>query len=171
MKKIFILMMLMFCTIGFAQQVTVDLSKLGPDARNAVIETNKKANEPAESVNTAKEWAGVAQGIGESVKELCKSLNVEVNSFIQTPAGKLLVFVLLWKLLFANLIASLMFILVAIACVISWKHFHWNQDYTNAKGVEIKRAYRWRSEDAKIWSVIFHVGIFLLSLLIAGIIL
>lgn len=88
---------LLICCLAFAQTVTVDLAKLPQQVQSEVIKANQ-ANQ-AVSVDQFQKYAEIGKAIGLAFKEVCQVLNVEVNAFIKTPAGKITVGMIAWKVL------------------------------------------------------------------------
>jgi hypothetical protein len=72
------LLLLSFVFTVFSQQVTVDLKDLDNVTRNKIIE-KKKEEAGISNPEQIKEWAGVGKELGSAVKEMCHTLNVEVN--------------------------------------------------------------------------------------------
>jgi len=87
-------------------EVTINLEDLDINTQTAILKNLKKANEqsspdiPKEVINInptkAREWANV---ISMAIKDVCRNLNIEVNEFISTPAGKITIALVAWKVL------------------------------------------------------------------------
>ncbi len=146
--------------------ITVDLNDLDEQTANEIIKQTKERNgkDFSQYINpdNAKYWSGVAKGLGESVKELCKALNVEINAFLKTDAGKLLTFILVWKLfgaaMLALIIRLIIWITIIVITIISFRYIHMPKQIKTKDG-EIKHVerYQWYSGDANSFSVFAHI--------------
>ena len=111
---------LILATMLFAQQVTVDLANLSPQARNAVIDANKSGVVSNITTGDIEKYAAIGQAVGTAFKEVCKTLNVELNEFIKTPAGKITMFMVAWKIFGQDFVHLFGGLLSAIALAIVW---------------------------------------------------
>jgi len=175
MKKVSIVLLLLLSMVSVSaaqQSNSVDPSKLSVELQKRIIEeqNNKKMEEEKPKVlQQSEEWANIAKGLGSSVKELCIALNVELNSFIQTPAGKMLVFILIWKLFGATIVGLFLIMILLIITGISFRYFHTRKFRKLDDGTFEDISFEWDTSDAsgKIFSVAFHVIIFVGSILVA----
>lgn len=188
MKRImFFIMAMVICFPMFAfsqatnTQVTVDLTKLDSQSRNAILNSLKEEEEKGSGVaevvksTDPQKWADVAKGIGLAVKELCHSLNVEVNAFIKTDAGRLLTFLLIWKLFGAALVAGLLKVLIIVGCMLiifkSFKYFHMQRKVKDKDKNIVYESYKWNSNEAKCTSAGVHIILWVICIIIILIIL
>jgi hypothetical protein len=65
-----------------------------PSGRGVVIE----------AIANSEKWREVGQAFAETVKQVCQTLNVEVNQFIKSDVGKLTAGIILWKMVGKDLI-------------------------------------------------------------------
>jgi hypothetical protein len=184
MRKLFgggalVLALFMFCSSGLAQVVSVDLSKLNSNARNEVIDANKKAEETSkdvvnlENINRFKEYGSV---IASTLKEVCQTLNVEVNAFVKTPVGYLVTGLIVYKVIGKDVIRALwkgcVGLFLYICVIYSFVFFHAPKKFItkNDKGIlistEYKTRYKWASGEARIASVVAHVGLLIITTII-----
>ncbi len=188
MKKIIILLMIMMIgTASYAvlpsvaapvqsdTTVVVDLKELDSQTADSILKKmkEKEKKDVVQQLNptSIREWKETALGLGMAVKELCKALNVEINAFLKTDAGKLLTFILVWKLFGATMLSFLIKLIVwgsfILLSIISFRYFHMRKRIKNEKGViEYIDRYDWRSDEAKTFSVGLHLGIVIISALI-----
>ena len=82
--------------------VTVDLSDLDSNSRNAIIKALKKQESVTDTLSkvvdpkAASEWAMAVTG---AIKEVCKTLNIEVNEFVKTPVGMMVAGLIVYKVI------------------------------------------------------------------------
>ena len=178
--SVFIIFALMFATGAFAEtRVAVDLEKLSPEARNAVINAQKASAETAPAVNKEnlalfKEYG---KAIAETFAEVCKTLNVEVNNFANTPVGKLTMWLIVYKvvgkdILHIALTLGLWFA-VTIVCAIYVYIFHMPKKLVkrdaNKTITEIQyiQKYKWNDNSAKAIAAFLCAAVWILSTLAA----
>lgn len=183
MKKILfavIIFVLMFSTGAFAEtRVNVDLEKLSPEARNAVINAQKSASAAAPAVNRENLalFKDYGKTIAETFAEVCKTLNVEVNNFANTPVGKLTMWLIVYKvvgkdLLHIALTLGLWFS-VTIVCGIYAYVFHMpkklviRDDKKNITETKYIEKYQWNDNGAKSFSAFLCALVWVLSTLVA----
>lgn len=163
-------------------QVTVDLKDLGSDARNAVLrDIEKKEKEVAKQIipditkvdpATIKTWDESISGI---IKTICGELNVSVNDFIKTDAGKITVFMVAYKMIGqdvrAIIFATLWIIIVLPLLLLSFRTFHMpykvkTKDKEGHMSIEFISRYRWKDEEAKCISAVVHFVCIVVALII-----
>lgn len=106
MKK-FILFTIMFLIFSFPiycfskTEVTVDLEKLDSNTQNEILKLQKKVSESVGQIDVKVEkiqkYKDIGLAIGVGLKEVCMTLNVEVNNFIKTPAGLIITGLVIYK--------------------------------------------------------------------------
>ena len=173
---IFILFSMIFCSMLYAQQVTVDLQKLEPNVRNAIIDANKEQSKVGDP-ESWKKWAEVGKSIGLAIGETAKQLNVEVNSFIKTPAGIITVALISYKIAGHDILRIILGI--PLWCVItfivgySFLYFHGRERVIDEKTKQVTyvRKYPWQSNDARSASAAVHVIIWVVATLVLSIII
>ena len=114
-------------------EVTIDLKKMDPETAKKILSKMKEDEEKGTEVSQSQveKWKEIALGLGEAVKELCSTLNVEINAFIKTDAGRILTFVLIWKLVGASILSFLIKFFVwgtiFVITLLSFRYFHTNK--------------------------------------------
>lgn len=183
MKKILsgiIIFMLMFSSIAFAEtKVTVDLEKLDMQARNAVINAQKEAAQQLPSVNKEnlvlfKEYG---KTIAETFAEVCRTLNVEVNNFANTPVGQLTMWLIIYKVVGKDLLHIALtiglWLSVTIVCGIYAYVFHMPKKFVkrdaNKNIIEIQYIpkFKWNDNGAKAIAAFLCGAVWTLSTLTA----
>lgn len=183
MKKVIaILIVLVFCFASFSfaeTRVNVDLEKLPPDARNAVINAQKAASEMAPAVNKEnlvlfKEYG---KTIAETFAEVCKTLNVEVNNFANTPVGKLTMWLIVYKVVGKDILHIALtiglWLAVTTVCAIYVYIFHMPKKLVkrdaNKTIVEIQyiQKFRWNDNGARAIAAFLCAAAWALSTLVA----
>ena len=175
-----IIFVFVFASFAFAEtRVNVDLEKLDPQSRNAVLEAQKRAAETSatvskENLNLFKEYG---KSIAETFAEVCKTLNIEVNKFAETPVGKLTMWLIVYKvvgkdLLHIALTLGLWFS-VTIVCGIYAYVFHMpkklviRDDKKNITEIKYIEKYQWNDNGAKSFSAFLCAVVWVLSNLVA----
>ncbi|MDO8407803.1 MAG: hypothetical protein Q7S95_01020 [bacterium] len=165
----------MFTGAAHAQSITVDLSKLPSETASQLLRAQKTINEEKEKVavptiSQAKEWANVGKDLAEAVGATAKALSIEVNDFVKTPVGWWAFVFLFWYFLGAKLwaIGGGILVWIILGCVIwrSFRIFHIPQrqlvsEEGKAKHYEYIK-YGFVSAEARVWSAIVHVVLFVL---------
>jgi hypothetical protein len=172
---------------GLAQNVTIPLDKLPPETAAKVLEAQKqaqrvieadkvadewvKANKLPKTPEAVKEWAGIGKEVADALAQTAKALSIEVNEFVKTPVGKMVAFLIIWRLVgdkFWKIIAG-----TAIwigAGWFLWRNFsrlhlpreEWVKGAgTDGKGEWRDRTFKWNSKEAKTTSAAFHTGAFI----------
>lgn len=162
-----ICLILITATFSVAQTVTVDLSKLGTQARNEVIDIQKNQESTPENI---KNWVGIGKEIGKAIDEMAKSLNTNINEFAKTPVGKTAMFLLIYKVIGRDIARTvmifMMYIFVVILLIWSFRKFHTNERIELKKDgnmkIEYVPRYNWQSNDAKMVSAIVHTIAFII---------
>lgn len=85
-------------------------------AKLKVENATNKANgiDPLTSAKKVDEWVGVGEHVGKALGGAAKELGIAINDFMQSPAGKLVVVVILFKL-FGSLVVHVLGGLTALA--------------------------------------------------------
>jgi len=157
-----------------ATEVTVNLKDLDNETASRILnKMREKEKDKTVELSPSKvdQWREIAQSLGLAVKELCQALNVEINAFIKTDAGKLLTFMLIWKVFGAQLVAALIRFVIwgTILGVTFWsfRYFHMSRkEIGKDNKIEYVPRYNWGSNEAKTFSVAAHVIVAIVSALI-----
>lgn len=162
-------------------EVTVDLKDLDSITRNKVIDMLNEQKEKTAPIlpeiakvdpATIKTWAESISGI---IKTICGELNVSVNDFIKTDAGKITVFMVAYKMIGqdvrAIIFATLWIIIVLPLLLLSFRTFHMpykvkTKDKEGHMSIEFISRYRWKDEAAKCISAVVHFVCIVVALII-----
>lgn len=125
MKRIFLVVAMMFSSGAFAAYGTCEIGNSGlPDAvvqklkadcetlrldqisKEALEKTTEK-NAPMITPERITGWAQVAEGFANAMGAAAKQLNISVNEFIKTPAGLITIGVILWKVIGVSILKFL----------------------------------------------------------------
>ena len=180
MKKVMLVIALvamfaMFSQALFAQSVTINLSDLSPEEAQKVLAAKKLAENPISAVSSPEkleEWVTVGEKIGQAIAATCNELSVGVNEFIDTPAGKITVLLISWKIVGEDLwgIVGGCLAWIVISAIILWsfRHFHMNEKIKDKKTgtVEYLSRYNFSNKDNDLSSAIFHAIAFVLFTII-----
>ena len=126
MKTFFVATLFLFISsVAFAQTETVvDLTLLPDSARLAILDQQKKAAAAAAKVpisenfseEAIEKYATIGKMLAISMKEFCATIGVEVNTFIKTPAGKIVTALLIWKYIGSELTSFFMGTFILFSC-------------------------------------------------------
>lgn len=185
----YLTVLLLSASLSYAgPEVTVDISKLSSDARDAVLKTVNNQPKSAfdslvgQAVTNPTVVVGWAKEIGLAVAEVCKALNVQVNEFSRTRVGVLITGLIIWKVAgkdIMSIVGSCMIMLIFLPIWLwSYRHFHMRERIV--KKVEIRgkkevpveveyiSRYEFRSQDARVGSAVVHTALLLVLLVVVG---
>jgi len=100
MKSILLSMVLLVSTSLMAATADVDTNGLTVEQKARLqlqVEQMKREQDKAQFVDNAKQYVELGEMIGKAFGSCAKELNVQVNEFIQTPAGMLTISIICWK--------------------------------------------------------------------------
>ena len=175
MKKVFfiiIAMIFMFPILSFATKVTLDIDKLAPDQAAMVLEAKKKIENPTVSLpqpDVVEKYAKMGAEIGAALKEVCKTIGIEVNEFVKTPVGKAVALLILYRYFGKDMIKLvLMFVFCSIVAICNTISLWW---WVSKKKVVVKiddkvktfsyiERYEFNNNEARSFCVGCHVFIY-----------
>lgn len=99
MKSI-LLPLVFLCSSLFAATADVDTNGLTAEQKARIqtqVEQMKQEQNKTKLVDGAKQYVELGEMIGKAFGSCAKELNVQVNEFIQTPAGMLTIGIICWK--------------------------------------------------------------------------
>lgn len=105
-------------TLSEEQQLTL---------RKSMLDMKKQAAEatPVETVKKISEWASLGQQFGAGLAQTAKELGIAANEFVNTPVGKLVAAIIVWKLMggaLVHIVAGVAFFIVAMSFWwVNWK--------------------------------------------------
>lgn len=156
-------------------EVTVDLKDLDDVTRIKILdmmndkkeEAAKKATEIIPVISkvdpaTIKSWAESISGV---IKTICGELNVSVNDFIKTDAGKITIFLVAYKMIGDDvraIIFSTLWALIFLPLIIfSLRIFHIptkrkTKDKDGNEVITYEVRYDWQSGDCQTTSAVLH---------------
>ena len=128
----FMLLVLALSMLSFAKtEVSVDLEKLGPEARDAVLNTVKASQDTniiQKVIANPGQLTSFAKELGGAVAEVCKALNVGVNDFVKTPVGILTTGIIIYKVVGRDIIhytiGTVFFLIALTIWLLSWRRSH-----------------------------------------------
>jgi len=153
-------------------QIVIDLNKLHGDDAAAVLKAYQATQEiqvPKVEVikKDAEDWANIGTNISKAISSACKELSIGVNEFIQTPAGKLTTFLIVWKIIGREILNFFVGTLawIALTSIILWSYrrVHLAERVVDEKGhVSYEPRYVFSNDTAKAWSAVGHAGLFVI---------
>jgi hypothetical protein len=123
------------------------------DAQRAALEAQaaqlRLQNEEAGGMNLNVEpgeierYANIGEGVARAIGAAARETGMAVNEFMMTPAGKLAVVLIVWKLIGADLVGGLMAIVFLIVATWIYKRFlayvRHDSEYFNDEGKLTRR--------------------------------
>lgn len=189
MKKLILILLLVFllpvfggfflpsCGKTYAETpVTVDLEQLPQDARNAILDMQRRAKETQQEAEKPIEermakWLDLGRGIGAAIAEMGGALNMTANEFARSPVGLWGIAILTWKLLAKELLGFLLIAFVYLMLFLSFRHFHLNERVVTkkdgAKHVEYIPRYEFATRDGRGNSAAVHIVLFVVITIVA----
>jgi hypothetical protein len=173
MKKLLMCLMVIFLLFSFAPviqpahavSVNVNLEDLPEEARNAILDHQAGKDKQNPDQIEAFEKYGIA--LGKSINALVKELGVTLNDFIKTPVGKLTTGVLLWKLVFFEVLIVCLklgaLIFATSILLFSFMRFHVphkvkkKDDKTGEVEISWVQKFDFNSGEVKMLSVFVHI--------------
>lgn len=169
-----------------ATSSSLDLSGLSDEEKTTVrekLEEIKKAQSPLSdmipSAGKLSQWASLGQQFGAGIAQTAKELGVTANEFINTPVGRMVAIVIVWKLIggaLVHIIGGVIFFLIALIiwlrifnrlCLVKsvkevpGRHFFWliqNKEFTYYGTNEV--------DTERVTMSIFAISIVILTLFI-----
>lgn len=115
MKKLICVLLLVILSVGSFAQVTLSKEQLA----TLPIETQQQITNIS-NVSTSK-YVGLGKEIGEAINSSLNSIEKHAISFSNTKLGRITVFVLLWKLLYSDIVRGAIGITLLILFIITLK--------------------------------------------------
>jgi hypothetical protein len=123
------------------------------------------------------DWNQLGEAFANTLKNIARSLSVEVNEFIKTEVGILVTVLIIYKLLGADIIQFAIctgsWVLLTIFLGIYVRKFHFPVKHVYMKGeekmIEYKSAYEWDSGEWKCASGVLSVVFFIVYTLVCAI--
>lgn len=166
-----------------------EAEKVKKAAKEVVIKESPVVKKVLENV-TPENLTKWGNAIGEGIKGVCKSLNVEVNAFVETTVGKLTMGLIIYKVVGGKEIIigvkDVVFTILGYLFVVGILLFSYSKlhiprkkyEYTtDAKGKTVRsKDYEWEypgklvitSGESRIFSAIAHMVIFCIATIIAA---
>lgn len=129
------------------------------------------------SISDSTKWQEVGKAFSETIKDVCQTLNVEVNQFIKSDVGKLTATIIVYKMIGKDIVRMGVLLLfmfgLTIMIFFSLYFVHgrkkWKvKDSTGAEHIEIKdRWIPWNNDDLRIFSVALHLIAWFVSICVA----
>lgn len=122
MKKTLIFFLFLFLPLlAFADQTTVDISKLSSDQQAQIL---KEINNAQSSTSTStpstsdvqsklEKWKDIGEGLGAALVSASQQLGIAANQFVQTPVGKITMAIVVYKLIGTGLLQAISFLISA----------------------------------------------------------
>ncbi|MFA6254897.1 MAG: hypothetical protein WC675_02560 [Patescibacteria group bacterium] len=147
-----------------AQQVTIDLDKLTPEAAAELMKLKKAAENPEPEMPTAEQlenYVDLGAKIGQAIAATCKELSVEVNEFVRTPVGMITMGLIIWKVAGTEIwgIVGGTSVWVVITLILMWSfhYFHMSKKVKGKEGDEWVRRYEFSDWTYEAWSAGIHL--------------
>lgn len=113
-------------TFAFANTVTVDTSKMTPE-QIRILTTTNQPTEDVLSPERINEYAEIGKNVGEGLASAAKELGVAVNDFASTNVGQVALFLIVWRIALADIVAGAVGVLFGIGWLIAvvkgWSYY------------------------------------------------
>jgi len=162
MRKLLFAIYIIFLSYGVCSaqtNVNVDLTKLGPDVRNAVLNSLKGGDE--EFISSYQKYAEIGKSIAVALGEAAKQLNVEVNTFSTTPVGKVTMYLIVYKLIGRDIIRLFVLFGMIVLLIFSFRNFFIKKKIKNGSEIVYVERYDFVSRDSKGFCAVSHIILFL----------
>lgn len=78
---------------------------------------------PQDTAKDVTEWVSIGEKLGKGLVSCAKEMGVEVNSFVQTPVGKIAAYIIIWKLVGRDIVHYGFGSVFLAVGLILWIHF------------------------------------------------
>jgi hypothetical protein len=172
MKKLVLslIAVLFLSGLAAADPIQIDPDRLSPESVKKLYELKKAAEDiKAPVIETLKvttpdqveKWANLGQGIAKAIGATCKELNVEVNAFVQTPVGRMAMFMIVYKIIGVSIIKTVAVTIAWITILImSWSTYKrlFGTERIEKDGViKYVPKYEFHTNDARSCAAAFNV--------------
>lgn len=145
MKYLLFAVLCLFPTLSFAQIDTSGLTK-EQQARLVLQAEEMKNKKPLMEASEVKEWVGVGHAVADALGGAAEKLNVEIENFANSTAGRITIAVVIWKFIGKELVFLITSILlISIGSYVWWSWFKKlglvAKEEFNEKGKLVKRTY------------------------------
>lgn len=170
-QLIAIIFVLLIPVVAFAGpgDVVIDPEKLTPQDAATLYQLKKNAENPMTNMaspDNLEKYAKIGEGVAKALGAACKELSVNVNEFIQTPAGKLTTFLIVWKIIGKDIVGILggtvMLIVVLSILIWSYRRLFLRERIKNKETGEIRyvERFQFRSGEAQMSAAAVHIILF-----------
>ncbi len=171
MKKFIIFILFIFLSfnisVAFCQQNSIDVETLKKlDSETAAKVLNQLKNNEKETtidkLKDIKEISSIGKEIGIAFKDICQTLNVEINNFLCSPVGIIATFLILWKLIGGQILGISILLILLILTYKSTSRFFLSDKQIDEKGkISYIKRYEFEDDQNAISCAIFHGLVFI----------
>jgi hypothetical protein len=187
--SIIIIMVLLFSSVvPMAMSLTAEEMLKDPNLtdmeRNAIAKAISKSGPESSFPQTLKgvlEWREMGEAFAETIKQICTTLNVEVNAFLHSDVGKLTAAVIVYKMVGKDIIRIILYTCIWLGVTFfigsSIKFLHMKKrvknfiskdDKTPVIGISYIDRFSWDDDVTKEISLFVHIiAWFIFSCIIA----
>ena len=191
MRKNFSLIVLIILILSFSTYslaITAEEMLKNPNLtdteRSTIARVMAQTSDPSipAQIKGLLEWKDMGEAFATTIKQICQTLNVEVNSFLRSDVGKLTAAVIIYRMVGKDFIRIALYTLiwfgVTICISLSLKFLHMKkriktivrneEQKTIEESFEYINRFDWEYGDIKIASLLVHIiGWFVFSCFIA----
>ncbi len=117
-------LILCMSSMVFAQQKTIDLSKIDPELAKQILAAEQ---DTTTTIQKAAEYVNLGKQVALVIKDCAKELSISVNDFVKTPVGKGVSFLIIWNYFGKDAIEHIggFFLLIFVQLVTIIVHFRY----------------------------------------------
>lgn len=126
MIKILLFLSTLIFAIGTQDLTTAGFDKLTESQKAEIIKATEAMSKVPDTTKTlvheVSKWADVGIKVGAALGACAKELNIAVNDFLKTPAGKFTFLMIAWKIMYEDIVhvgGGIIFLFIGI--FITWK--------------------------------------------------
>lgn len=123
------------------------------------------------------EWVELGKNAGMAITAMAKELGIAADKFLESNTGKIAAVLIVWKVAGKDILGvvggTIAWIVLANIILWSFRYFHMKKKVVNKKEgtVEYISRYEFVTKDGRLASAIIHVGAFVVTTLVCGLII
>jgi hypothetical protein len=166
-KLLFYLFLIFILTSSISLAATAEelLKAPGLDDRDrsAIANAIAKVQTGIPAVKDLEKWQAIGDAFAITIKNICRTLSVEVNEFLKTDVGILITSVIVYKMIGKDILRIIIYTFAwfgftfIFACSIFFLHMKKKIKNKETKEITYRDRIEWSSTDVRTTSVILHI--------------
>lgn len=128
LQTLFIILFAVTTNVYSSDLTPVQKAELALQQAKLAEQNQNKATTIIDNPEKVNQWLDIGTNLGKALSGTAKEMGIGINEFIQTPAGKVSLYLIIWKVLGAE-IASILTVLFLWAMYIYFVHTHYNMKH------------------------------------------